>query len=214
MLKVLIDVLKLILQASSQATPAKSKPSETVSPPSNPPKSSLDTGSVDWSNMSAKISKYFTVKDALWLPSWSVAHVPSEEEKANILRVAKKLDIVREFLNEPLTVHVWMRPGQVNAPGTEWHGKDYNTYVYETFVWKGLTAEQKANKVAPNSPHKNGDAVDFSVQGKRTPKDCNNYRAKLVPKLEEWDVRLENNKDGNWLHIDVRPVKNSRFFNP
>lgn len=184
------------------------KPSQGFSMPTK----EVDT--VDWTNMSAKISKYFTVKDALWLPSWGVAHTPSEQEKANILRIAKKLDIVREFLNEPLIVHVWIRPGVVSAPGTQWDGKDYNRYVYETFVWKGLTAEEKAKKVAPNSPHKDGDAVDFSVQNKRTPQYCNEYRSKLVPKLEEWQIRLENNKDGNWLHIDNRPVKISRFFNP
>ena len=49
---------------------------------------------VDWGNPYAHISEYFTVRDALYLPSWQVYHTPSEKEKANILKLAKKLDLL------------------------------------------------------------------------------------------------------------------------
>ena len=41
-------------------------------------------------NLDSKISKYFTWKEALLLPSWGICHEPTEEEKAAIIKMAKK----------------------------------------------------------------------------------------------------------------------------
>lgn len=150
---------------------------------------------IDWTNPAQKISKYFTVKEALYLPSWSILHIPSEEEKLNILKMAEKMDLVREFIGSPVSVHVWIRPGSVNQPSSPRHGQDYNAFI----------------KGAPKSAHKIGSAVDWSVKGT----SCDDIRTKLIPKLEEYDLRMEDLKGSNWVHLDcVKPFNNVRFFKP
>ena len=69
---------------------------------------------IDWSDPKAKISKYFTVGEATWLPSWGKYHVPSEQECANILKLAQAMDKVREIVKSPIKVHVWIRPEGYN----------------------------------------------------------------------------------------------------
>jgi hypothetical protein len=149
---------------------------------------------LDWSDPKCKIGKFFTVKDALWLPSWKVLHSPSESEKAEILKMAAAMDAVREFLQLPISVHVWIRPSSVNAPGTPHHGKDYNAFV----------------KGAKSSAHKFGRAVDWSCKGLT----CDEVRAKLEPKLEEFGLRMEDLPGSTWVHLDNMPVKAKRFFKP
>lgn len=149
--------------------------------------------SIDWSNPKSKISKYFTVKEALWLPSWGVMHMPSEEEKANILKHAVKMDLIREFLNAPINVHCWIRP-VLNNPSSKYHGQDYNAFV----------------KGAKNSSHRVGLATDYSASGL----NCDDVRAKLEPKLEEWGLRMENLSGSNWVHVDSAPVISTRYFKP
>lgn len=149
---------------------------------------------INWLDMKGKISKYFTVGDATLLPSWGLYHQPSEEEKAQIYTMAQNMDWVRDFFSAPIKVHVWIRPGAVNAPGSPKHGEDYNAFV------KGAT----------HSAHKLGRAVDFHVVGV----DCDAARAKLVPKLEERAFRMEDMPGGNWVHLDNMTLApgGRRFF--
>lgn len=150
---------------------------------------------INWNDEKAKISRYFTVHEALWLPSWRVYHEPSEEEKDNILELAVKMDKVRDFLQAPISVHVWMRPDFLNAPGHSKHGQDYNAFV----------------KGAPRSAHKLGKAVDWSVPGV----SCDLVRSKLLPKLEEFGLCMEDLPGSNWVHADCMPPrKGGRFFKP
>ena len=148
---------------------------------------------IDWTNPESKISKHFTVKEALWLPSWQVMHIPSEGEKTNILKQAAKMDLIREFLNVPINIHCWLRP-ILNNPSSSHHGQDYNALV----------------KGAKNSAHKIGLATDYDAKGL----NCDDVRAKLVPKLDEWQIRMEKMPGGNWVHNDSAPVIASRYFNP
>lgn len=149
---------------------------------------------INWLDPKAKISKYFTVKEALYLPSWQVMHIPSESEKANILKMAAKMDRVRELMNNfPISVHVWIRP-VLNQPGHPKHGQDYNTFI----------------KGAKNSAHKTGEAVDWSIKGE----DCDKLRIALLIKLEELELRMEDLPGSNWIHLDCRPVVGKRFFKP
>jgi hypothetical protein len=159
-------------------------PSEAVKP---------DEPGIDWTDPSAKISKHFTVKEALWLPSWQVMHIPSEEEKSNILEQAKKMDMVRDFLSVGLNVHCWLRP-VLNNPTSLHHGQDYNAFV----------------KGAKNSAHKIGKATDYDAQGL----NCDNVRAELEPKLEEFGIRMERLDHSNWVHNDCAPVIAKRYFVP
>jgi len=153
---------------------------------------------VDWSNPKNNISKYFTVHEALWLPSWRTYHIPSEEEKKEIIKLAHKMDIIRERIGMPIFVHVWIRPTYVNQPGHSRHGQNYNLFIGST---------------ATHSAHISGKAIDFHVNSKSGPDGCKEMRDKIQPWLEELDVRMENNK-GSWIHIDTKPVTGKRFFNP
>jgi Peptidase M15 len=192
MLKLLFQIFQMLFGGNKVSIQPAPQPSK-----SQPPTPVAEPAGIYWSNPDTMISKYFSVYEATYLPSWNIWHTPSEEEKANILKVAAKMDCIREFLDEPINVHVWIRPGAVNCPGSEWHGKDYNAFI----------------KGAPRSSHKTGEAVDWSVAGKRTAEGCAEVRAKLLPRLEEWGIRMEDIV-GTWVHIDIGAVVSNRFFKP
>lgn len=151
---------------------------------------------INWTDPKAKISKYFTVHECLYLPSWECYHIPSEEEKKNILEMAQKMDLVREYLGNPIIVHVWIRPKIVNNPKSKYHAKNYNAAVGG----------------APGSAHPEGKAVDFHVAKMM----CSEVRTVLVTKLKEFDIRMEDVDSEGWVHLDCRqpPPKKNRYFKP
>lgn len=174
---------------------------------------------VDWSNPASKLSANFSVKESVYLNSWAASHVPSDEEKVAIRGIAEKVSKAIALLSQKIgqtvhvNVHAWMRPEKANIPGSQWDGHDYNRYIYETQVWKGLTPDQLAQKHVPNSPHKTGHAIDFHVIGYEGPAGCAKIRQMLLPHLEELGLRMED-LNGGWVHLDDLPVVHSRFFKP
>jgi hypothetical protein len=140
---------------------------------------------IDWSDPTAKVSKYFTVKETLWLNSDKIMAVPSEDQKKAIWQMAQKMDIVREFIGKPCIVTSWLRP------------VEYNIKIGGS----------------KNSKHVKGIATDFVVKDM----DCELVRQALLPKLKEWNLRMEDNahiNGGNWIHLDMGKVKWKRFFKP
>lgn len=154
-----------------------------------------DKHGIDWSDPNAKISKYFTVNESLYLPSWGISHIPSAEEKIEILKLAKIMDIIRERIGKAIVVHVWMRPISVNCPGHERHGENYNLFIGSKSLRSG---------------HIFGKAVDFHVSGEE---DFPKVRKQIEPWLESLEIRMEDNA-GKWVHLDTLPVGNKRFFKP
>lgn len=150
---------------------------------------------IDWNDPKAKISQYFTVHEATYLPSWQIHHKPSEYEKEEILKTAQVMDKIREYIGEPIHVNCWIRPTSVNNFDSVYHNKNYNSAI------GGAT----------HSAHIEGKAVDFTVS-KHT---ASNVRFLLQDKLEEFQIRMEN-INGNWTHIDTRevPKGGKRFFKP
>lgn len=147
---------------------------------------------VDWNNPASKVSKYFTVKEMTYLPSWKVCHLPSEEEKVNLIKLANKMDQIREFLGRPINVHCAIRP-ILNCPGNPNHGKDYNAYIGG----------------APKSGHRLGSACDFDCG-----ENCDSTRAKLLPKLAEFGIRVEALAASTWVHVDLMVPHPNRYFIP
>ncbi len=145
---------------------------------------------IDWSNPKSKISKYFTVGEATYLPRLKIYYFPTDIEKENIVNLATVLDEVREFLDKPFNVDIWIRPTVVVQGKTI----DYNALV------KGAT----------NSAHKYGNAVDLQVADMT----AQQVRDALKDKLEGWHLRME---DGvAWNHFDNRlvPPGGKRIFIP
>lgn len=135
------------------------------------------------------ISKYFTWKEATFLPRWN--RTASEEEltaevRNNLIVLFSKMDSIRAHFGKPIHVHVAYRP------------KVYNALVGG----------------ASNSSHLYGLAVDFHVNGM----DCDAARKSILDAelLESLNLRMECNPGSNWVHIDAREVPHggSRYFNP
>jgi len=143
---------------------------------------------VNWSNPNDKLSVFFTVKEALFLPSWNRMATSKDglgpTQQDNLVKLFRIMDQVRNLFGKPVIVHVAFR-----------------SYSYNKEIGG-----------APNSLHVQGMAVDFHVAGV----DCDDVRAKLIPKLEEWGLRMENKAGSNWVHLDTRPVAagGNRFFLP
>lgn len=200
----------------------KKKVTESVAKPVAPIEVKIDPpapAEIDWSNPASRLSANFSVKEALYLPSWAAQHVPSDEEKEAIkgiaIKVTKAVYVLSKKLNKEIhvNVHAWMRPEKASIPGSKWDGMDYNRYIYETQVWKDLTPEQKAQKRVPNSPHKTGHAIDFHILGFEGKEGCAKIREALIPELEALGLRMED-LEGGWVHLDDLPVVNKRFFKP
>lgn len=151
---------------------------------------------IDWNNPKELISPHFTVHDCTYLPSWQVSHKPSLDEKINILKLAEKLELVREYLGRPININVWIRPISVNCENPHYDGKNYNLLIGG----------------APSSAHIPGMAADLSVSSM----NCEEARHLLESKLEEFKLRMEKKPGSNWIHLDIKePLKGkSRYFVP
>jgi hypothetical protein len=187
--------IKILLSLLSTIFSASKKPDEKKIAKEPAPALPKTDDKPDWSNPKSKISKYFTVNDALILREWKrladETDGLNDEIKSNILLTAKKMDIIREYIGKPILIKSWLRPSK------------YNVFIGG----------------APKSAHMDGLAVDWWTDqdgdGSLTGKDCDELKSLLMPKLAEWEIRMEDNgKGARWVHIDLKPVKNSRFFKP
>jgi hypothetical protein len=140
-----------------------------------------------------KVSDHFTWGECLYLASWNCFHIPTQQEKANIIKTCKVMDKIRDELGRPISVHCFIRPAVVNCPTSPNHGKNYNAFVGG----------------AKNSAHLLGLAVDWSCG-----ENCDLTRAKLLPHLDQFNIRMENLPKASWLHIDLMPPNPNRFFKP
>jgi uncharacterized protein YcbK (DUF882 family) len=139
-------------------------------------------------DLNDQVSKYFTFKEALWLPTWNRSATESDGLSDQIVRnlsiLFGKMDKVRDLVGQPILVNCAYRP-----------------YVYNKLVGG-----------APASAHTQGQACDWRVNGV----DCDTLRSLLLPHLEEWNMRMEDLPGSNWVHLDYRQVAagGNRFFKP
>lgn len=136
-----------------------------------------------------KISKFFSYKEALYLPQWNRCATKKDgltnEHLVNLKQLFNKMDAVREYVAAPIIVHVAFRP------------KDYNALVGG----------------AKQSSHMQGMAIDFHVEN--IPCDDIRYLFQVDNKLEEWGMRCEDAPGTNWIHLDIRePGPSGRWFKP
>lgn len=157
-----------------------------------------DWQDINWDDPNAEISPHFRAHEALWLPSWRIYHIPSDEEKIQIVQMADSMELIRDLFRKAIMVHCWIRPLSVNAPGEHYHEGNYNLYI---------------GSESTRSAHIFGRAVDFHIQGMTGPDECAQARQTILPFLEEWELRMED-QHGGWIHVDNYPVGNQRFFKP
>lgn len=169
---------------------------------------------IDWKDPKAKISKYFTVKEALWLPSWGVMHDPSDDEKQNIIKTAQAMDGVRDLIGTPISVSVWIRPKKVNCPTFDPKTIKIDEKDPRKDAKKKALAALDYNAFiggASASAHIVGMAVDWTSKG-----TCDAIRAKMKPELDKLGVCVEDLPGSNWVHCDIKPPRGfgGRFFKP
>lgn len=145
---------------------------------------------INWEYSTDHVSTHFTVHDCLYLPQWARLANESDgltdEVKSNLINLCAKMEMVRHFLGDkPISVHCCFRPTL------------YNQLV----------------KGAPHSSHLTGEAMDFHVGDDSSAEACLKVRQILVPKLEEFKLRMENHQ-GSWLHIDTAEPHPNRYFIP
>jgi hypothetical protein len=155
---------------------------------------------IDWTNPSARIAKYFTVKDALWLREWNRLATAqdglNDTVKKNLVDVFAKMDLIREFLGVPVFIKSAYRPSAYNVAigGATFSAHMANVEFAAVDFW-----------------------CDEDGDGDKDGDDCDLIKEKLRPKLAEWNIRMEiNGKGARWVHIDTKPVPASghREFNP
>lgn len=155
---------------------------------------------VNWADPNSKISKYFTVREAITLREWK--RLANESDglndtvKANLISIFQKLDVIREFLGRPIFVKSAYRPSA------------YNVAI-------------GGSKQSAHMADKDYGAVDFwcdqDGDGDKDGEDYDLIKEKLMPKLAGWGLRMEDNgKGARWVHVDSKPVPQGGniFFKP
>lgn len=145
---------------------------------------------LDWSKPESKISEHFTVKDAIYLPTWK--RLANQEDgldstiKVDLQRLFAQMDVVRSHFGKPIRVHVTYRPSEYN----------------------------KAIGGAQHSAHSEGLACDWDIPGI----NCDEVRKEIVDKglLDTWNMRMEDLPGSSWVHLDLRevPIGGHRYFLP
>jgi len=62
-----------------------------------------------------KLTENFTWNEALYLKQWDVHVAPPEVVYNHMLRFSKKVQMVRDFLRNPMHVTSWYRPEVYNS---------------------------------------------------------------------------------------------------
>jgi hypothetical protein len=142
---------------------------------------------INWEMPSDKVSINFTVGDSIWLERWG--------------RMANENDGLNEQVKENLikTMAVMDKIKEIfNRLPIEVHSS-YRPTPYNIEIGG-----------AKDSAHTHGLACDFHISNT----NCDWVRKVLIPKLEELDIRMEHLDGAGWVHIDLYPVVNNRYFIP
>lgn len=158
---------------------------------------------IDWTNPDCGISKYFTVKNAIWLPQWNrLANekdsLGNDAKDALIKLFTEVMDPVRELIGKPIKVHVAFRSPEYNVLIG---GAKMSIHMARKYDDGSLVA-----------------ACDWSADMNQGSigANCDELKKILMPKLAEMGIRMEDNgPEAGWIHLDNRkPGPGGRFFKP
>lgn len=139
---------------------------------------------IDWTNPKDKVTEHFTVNDCLMLHNWNRLATDADGADFNALQtLCNKLEEVRTLLNCSMNVHCMFR------------SKEYN-------IEQGILLPTGDDVHAMNL------AVDFDCGPNLTIQQVKDI---LEPQLEVLGIRMEFGTT-TWVHIDLHPVGNARYF--
>lgn len=203
-LKFLIDLLSHIL--GERAPKENQKPPQVPISDQNPPSPLTEIPrtsmpNIDWSNPKSKISKYFTVEEAIYLREWKRLATASDglndHVKVQLVRIfTEVMDPIRELVGKPIYIKSAYRPKEYNVTiGGAQFSAHMCTAEYAAVDWW----------------------TDADGDGDKDGKDCDDLKKLLTSKLESMQIRMEDNGWGaRWVHVDNKPlpVGGNRFFKP
>jgi hypothetical protein len=147
---------------------------------------------IDWTNPNCQVTTHFTVNDCLMLHNWNrLATANDGINFTTITELANRLESVRVILSLSL-------------------GRDCSMNVHCMFRSCEYNKEQNIELPNGNDVHSMSMACDF---------DCNQYftiaqvKSALLPHLSVLGIRMEQGTT-TWVHIDIHPVINERYFLP
>lgn len=166
----------------------------------------MDWKQINWSDPAAKISPHFNVKDAIWLKE--LGRLATEADglddavKEKIVQFFNdRVEPVRELLGIPMFSKSCFRP--------EFYNKQIGG------------AKLSCHRFMLQADGKRYGALDFwcdaDGDGDKDGADCDELKKRLMPNLEDLEVRMEDNGWGaRWIHVDDKPVppNGQRFFKP
>ncbi len=160
---------------------------------------------MDWTDNTAQLSKHFTVKEAIYLPQWGRMATTTdgldEDAQAALIGLFNTLDAVRDMLGVPMIVHVAFRP------------KLYNFQIGGA----SESAHMARNLIVGDSSYLIA-ACDFhpAFSSPSIIDSCNKGKSMLSPYLYKFNLRMENNPNQGWIHLDNCPVASgmNRVFIP
>lgn len=137
---------------------------------------------IDWTDASIQVTDHFTVGDCLTLHSWN--RLATAQDGADFDKLATLCQKMEEIRA------VLGCPIRVHCM---YRSPDYNAQVV---------------KAIPNDVHAQSLACDFDCGSAHT---IDEVHAILEPLLEQYGIRMEKNTP-TWVHIDLHPVGNARYF--
>jgi len=150
---------------------------------------------IDWSNPLAQISGNFTVHDATYLPSWGIYHIPTADEKENIIDLAVALQKVRDAYGRSMNIGVWIRPASVNPGILDSSGKIVSSPSHPK---KGQNYNAAIGSNATS--HIAGRAVDIEDANR----SLTNFLLKNQQILIDNNLWMEDEKIATtYVHLDV-----------
>ena len=164
--------------------PLGNSPSEEVRPEA-PPKIENMPSAIDWTNKDMQVTDHFTVGDCLTLHAWNRLATESDGVTDDTKTYMVELCQKMEKIRTILGC-----PMNVHCI---YRSPEYNTEVVGAIA---------------NDVHSLGQAIDFDCNGHHT---IDEVHAILEPLLEQNGLRMERNTN-TWIHLDIHPVKNARYF--
>ena len=184
-----MDIFGQIIQLVTGIFSKGSTPMVSVTIPLDTPASisaPAQPAPIDWTSPDCKVTEHFTVADACMLHSWN--------------RLANDMDGFNDAAKEKIKT-LCQKMEEIRT--------FLGCPIAVHCMFRSQQYNQEVVKAIPNDVHAQSLACDFDCNGHLTIEEVH---AKLEPVLESMGIRMERNT-ATWVHIDLHPVMNARYFN-